>query len=189
VDIVNYLQAHNLYFLVYVFFTLGMLVEGLLFALTVMFLIITGIVQPVPAIASIAIGAMLEQGLFYYVGTRLTNFPRISKWANRIAQRFDNHITKRTVHTLLISKFVYGVHRAILMRSGMLRIPRKQFFRASFLSTVFWLIIIGGLSYFFSAYLVKFAKYYTYVDLLPFALVIGFLLLERLAGRFLKRWL
>lgn len=188
-DIVNYLQAHHLYFLVYVFFTLGMLVEGLLFALTVMFLITTGAVEPVPAIISVAVGAMLEQWLLYYTGSRLNNFPRLTNWVNRVAERFDEHIKKRTLHTLLISKFIYGVHRAILIRSGMLKLPAKQFFKASVVSTLFWLLVVAASSYYFSAYLLRFSKYWSVLDFLPFGLIVVFLLAERLAGKYLKRWL
>lgn len=188
-DIVNFLQSHHLFPLVYVFFTLGMLVEGLLFALAVMFLITTKAVDPLPAIVSVAIGAMLEQWLLYHTGARLTNFPRITKWVNKVAERFDEHITQHTLRTLMVSKFIYGVHRAILIRSGMLKIPRQQFFKASLVSTTFWLAVIGFASYYFSSYLLRFSKYWSFFDLLPFGLIIVFLLLERLAGRFLKRWL
>lgn len=188
-DVVNYLQTHHLYFLVYVFFALGMLAEGLLFALTVMFLINIGAVEPLPALISVGVGAMLEQSLFYHLGTRLTNFPRITNWVNRVAQKFDKHIQNRTFHTLLISKFVYGFHRAILIRSGMLKLPVGNFFKASLISTSCWLLIIGALSYYFSAYLIKFAKYSSWVDALPFILIAVFLLIERLAGKYLKRWL
>lgn len=188
-DVVNYLQTHDFYILVYVFFTLGMLAEGLLFALTVMFFINIGVVEPLPALLSVGVGAMLEQWLFYHVGTRLTNFPRITNWVNQVAQKFDKHIQNRTLHTLLISKFVYCFHRAILIRSGMLKLPRAQFFKASVISTSLWLLVIGALSYYFSVYLIKFAKYSNLVDALPFILIAVFLVIERVAGKYFKRWL
>lgn len=188
-EIVHYLQAHHFQYFVYIFFALGMLVEGLLFALTVMFFITTGVVEPLPAVLSVLLGAMLEQWLFYYAGTRLNNFPRITNWVNRVAARFDEHIQRRILHTLLISKFIYGVHRAILIRSGMLNVPRREFFKASIISASFWLLAIGVSGYFFSSYFLKYARYWSLIDLLPFILIFIFLLAERLAGKYLRRWL
>lgn len=188
-DIVIFLQNHNLFFLVYLFISLGMLVEGLLFALTVMFLISVGIVSPLPAVLSVAIGAVLEQWLLYYVGTRLKNFSKLSVYVNKIAGKLDEHIQKRALHTFLISKFVYGVHKAILIRSGMLRISLNNFWKASLVSTLFWLLVICAFSYYFSAYLVKFAKFSGWVNALPFILIVFFLLLEKFLGKYLKRWL
>ncbi len=188
-EIFNYLLAHNLDILVYTFFVLGMLVEGLLFALTVIFLISVGSVPAVPSLLCVLFGAMLEQWLLYYTGKRLANFPRVSLWVNKIAGRFDKHIENRTTHVFVISKFIYGVHRAILIRTGMLNLPMKQFVRASIISVVFWLAVIGLLSYSFSEYLFKFIHYSRFVDVLPFVMIIFFLLVERVAGKYLQRWL
>lgn len=188
-EVVFFLQNHNLFFLVYIFFAFGMLVEGLLFALTVMFLISVGAVSPLPAVLSVAIGAVMEQWLLYYVGTKLNGYSKLSVWVNKIAGRLDEHIQKRALHTFLISKFVYGVHKAILIRSGMLKISLKNFWKASLVSTLFWLLVICAFSYYFSAYLVKFTKYSGWVNALPFLLIILFLLLEKILGKYLKKWL
>lgn len=189
-EIVQYLQAHSLFFLVYVFFAWGMLVEGLLFALTVMFLVTTNVVEVWPAMISVAVGAMLEQWLLYHTGTRLNGYPRITGWVNRIAQRFDDHIKQRTLRTLIISKFIYGIHRAILIRSGMLQLPRARFLKASLVSTAFWLLVIGVFSYYFSGSLLKLTKYTNWwVNILPIILIAVFLLAEKLVGKYLRRWL
>jgi hypothetical protein len=55
-EIFNYLLAHNLDVLVYTFFVLGMLVEGLLFALTVIFLISVGSVPAIPSLLCVLFG-------------------------------------------------------------------------------------------------------------------------------------
>ena len=133
-------------------------------------------------------GVLLGDFLWYLLGLRFgeSRFFLI-RLANHLTKPFDNHLKRRPLHTMFISKFVYNFHHPILMRAGVIRMPLTLFIKNDIISTLGWIGIIGGLGY-FSGLSFEIFKYYlgfTEVGLLAGALI--FIVIHYIVSRELKR--
>lgn len=135
--------------LAYFFVFLGMILEGDMVLFTVSFLAFTGLLNWILVLFTVLSGIWIGDLFWYWIGTHLkgsNNF--LARWVHRITTPFDQHIAKRPFKTILISKFAYGIHHAILIRAGALGIPVKKYIRIEIVSSLLWITIIGGLAYF-----------------------------------------
>lgn len=136
----------------YLLVFLGMIIEGDAVLFTAFFLSHQGFFDPVYLFITAFIGVLFGDVLWYWLGAWFSNsFVFIARWAERIARPFDAHIIERPLRTIFLSKFAYGIHHALLMRAGALRLPLSKFMRDDFISTFFWMAIVGGLGFFFGA--------------------------------------
>lgn len=142
----EFLKTHS--FLGYIVVFLAMIFEGDILLFTTAFLTHQGFFSPVYMFVTILSGVLGGDLFWYWVGLRLRERTGwVAHWAKRIAEPFDNHLKLRTGRTIFLSKFIYGVHHAILIRSGMLKIQLKRYFKIDFAATVIWILVVGGLGF------------------------------------------
>ncbi|MBI5530725.1 MAG: hypothetical protein HY918_04490 [Candidatus Doudnabacteria bacterium] len=124
---------------------LGMFVEANITILAGAVLISQRLFNPGGVVGILALGAFLEQFFYYVIGLFLARTGRLADWINKTVGKYDSHFLHKTFRSLIVSKFVYGFHRAVLMRCGMLKIGFRKFLQATIKSTTLWLLIILSL--------------------------------------------
>jgi membrane protein DedA with SNARE-associated domain len=97
------------------------------------------------------IGVFFGDLLWYELGSRIRHHGWFIRWVEKIARPFDDHLRTRTFRTIFFSKFAYGVHHAILVRAGSLKLKLTKFIEDDFVSSLVWITIVGGIGYFSSA--------------------------------------
>lgn len=140
-----FLQTHRA--LGYIAVFVAMIFEGDLFLFTAAFLTHQGYFDPLNMFVTLVTGVMSGDLLWYWLGLRLNDSRRFTAWAKKLAQPFDDHLQHRTLHTIFLSKFIYGVHHAILIRAGMLRIRLDKFLKIDFFTSLVWIVIVGALGF------------------------------------------
>ncbi len=186
---VEFIQAHHAQNIVYLVLLVGMFTDAALVIFIAIFLMAQRALNIPATIGIIIVGTLLEQLLWYWIGSRLGKFNGLVRWTDRLAQPFDRHILEKPFRTLVISKFVYGLHRAVLARAGMLGLHFKTYVRDSFLSTFIWLAALGGIGYGFSASYSALSRYMNYAEIIPLVLVIIYFIVDYYISKRLKKTL
>lgn len=153
---------------------LGMTLEGDMILFTIGFLTQQGLLD-VPYVFLFAVaGAVAGDVAWYWLGSKLKTpyrlFSLIRRWIDRASPPLDEHLVNRTMHTIFVSKFVYGFNHLILMRAGMLRLRLKSFIKANIIATIFWVLVVGGLGYLSGASFILIRRYLRFAEI---ALLIG----------------
>ena len=126
----------------------GMMVEGDLLLFAAAFLVELGFLNGWIALPLMFAGAIIGDVMFFEIGRRyLTRYAWLMRWSERVGAFFDQRLLSRLGATILISKFLYYVHRPIQLRAGMLRIPLRQFFITDLWSTVIWFATVTLFAY------------------------------------------
>ena len=141
----EFLQAHNIigYFVIFI----AMIIEGDLVLFTAAFLTHQGFFDPFKMLVTVFSGSISGDLFWYWLGLKLNGSSKFTAWASRMAAPFDDHLIQRPLHTIFLSKFIYGFHHAILIRAGMLKTRFDKFLRIDLISIVGWMLIVGGLGY------------------------------------------
>ena len=144
----------------YVIIFFGLLVEGHASVFIAFFLTKQGALNFWLVFFVVIAGVLAENVLWFWIGATLKRkSTRFNYWAEKIARPFDEHIINKTARTLFISKFTYGINRAILVRAGSLGVDFKKLLKGS-LSAAFILVSIIGSAGYFSGASFDFAKRY-----------------------------
>ncbi len=128
------------------------------------------------------IGALTGDFLWYSLGKFIGRYPNgiPSRIISKITKRFDDGILNRTDTLLVATKFIYGTNRITLIRSGMLNVPIRKFFKANLKAVIIWIFIVGGIAYATSVWIPHLKHYFRYAEIgLALGLLI-FLVVERL---------
>lgn len=170
--------------LAYLLIFLGITIEGDIVLFTSAFLAYQGHLDIGIIFAIALVGVYLRDLMWYEVGRRLhqhQNF--IGRWAQNLAEPFDEHLIERPIHSLCIAKFVYGLHLAIIIRAGMLKIPLKKFIEADTVAAVAWILVIGILGYASGASFEAARAYLKYAEVGLAIGIVTFLLVHRYISR------
>jgi len=186
-DLVSFAKNENYLPFVYVAIFFGMSIEAMLTLLAVVFLVVNGALNPLLALLVIIIGGLCEQFIWYYVGYHLNYFKKIISLVQKLTNRYDNHFLEHPRRVLILSKFIYGLHRSALVKFGTLKFPLKRYFSYGFEAIIFWLITVGSIGYAFSASYVELKKYIQYAEIIPFVILIVFLFGEYFVSKKLRR--
>ena len=139
-------------------------------------------------VAALYVGTVIGDMLWYLLGYRgLQNLPRIKRWADRIAEPFDGHLTLRPFRTLFVSKFIYGVHHAFWVRWGILKFPLRGLAVFDLFTSAWWIGIIGGLGYFSRSGLHPLGRYVRYTEMLLLGVVVLFFVAKHFADKLLRK--
>lgn len=184
-DSIEFVSFLNNWPYVVVFF--GMFIDANITIITSAVLIGRNILGPFAAIFTILIGGISEQFFWYWTGRKLGKRQFIMKWADKLSQKYDSHFIEKTFHSLIISKFIYGLHRVALIRVGMLNLGFKKFIKASLPSTIIWLIVVGLIGFFFSASFDVLKHYLKYGELVLLFVVILYVAIDIFISRYLKK--
>ncbi len=133
----------------YIIIFFGLFVEGDLLLFAAAFLARLGVFDLVPLVLVSIAGMLIGDALWYLAGKNKEKFPaRLVRFFDRVASPFDNVLAARLFHTLLITKFAYGIHRLILARAGSVGAPFARFFKTDIIATLIWTATIIALGYF-----------------------------------------
>lgn len=168
----------------YLLVFLGMIIEGDFVLFTAAFLTQQDFFDLGDMAIVIFSGVIIGDLIWYWLGTKLRGISAsINRRVERIANHFDDHITDRQLRTLFVSKFVYGIHHAVLIRAGSLGVEISNFIRNDFIASVAWILIVGGAGYFSSLSYSLIRNYLRFVETGLLISLIVFFVLERLAIR------
>lgn len=167
--------------MLYLLIFLGMLMEGELVAFGAAFLVHRGAIMLIPTALVVILGTWLGNFLWYLLGRHQNRWPAfIRKLADRVSGRIDDHLRRRPFHTILMTKFTYGLHRAILLRAGAIGLPTKTFLRSDLLASTFWLSVVAAVVYFSKFSLVFLHQYFRAGEIVLLLAFVIFLLVEKL---------
>lgn len=122
--------------------------EGEAVIYTVMFLSYQGILNVYAAILVICLAVLFTDISSYAIGVYGPRYlPRLARFYEKLVCPIDARLQKMSFGIFLISKFTYGLHRAVTIRSGMLRLDFKKFFKINIITSSIWVPVISGLAY------------------------------------------
>lgn len=181
----HYLSEYQTLGLIIIFF--GMMIEGDILLFTVGFLTHQGYFDIGTMLLIVFFGVIIGDNLWYVLGEVIKENSVFGRFITRVIKPFDEHLKKRTVWTIFISKFTYGLHRSTLIRAGMLRLPFKKFIEGDISASIVWIFLIGGLGYLSSASFILIKYYLRYTELtLLFGLIL-FILISHLITHISKK--
>lgn len=161
----------------YIIIFLGMMIEGDIFLFTVGFLTHQGYFEFGIAFLVVFSGVIIGDNLWYALGEMVNENSVLGRFITRLTKPFDKHLKSRTIRTIFITKFAYGLHRPTLIRAGMLKLPLKKFIEGDIIAIIFWIFIVGGLGYLSSASFILMRHYLRYTELtLLFGLILFILI-------------
>lgn len=188
--LVDYSILHPVFTYILIFF--GIALEGDVVLFTSAFLADQGFLDPGIIFTITLLGVFVRDLSWYEIGRRIdASDSRIVARARKMAAPFDNHLQDRLFHSLFIAKFVYGLHLAIVMRIGALKLPIKKFIQADAPATIIWITIVGGLGYLSSESVALFSaqKYLKYTEVALAGGLVAYLVLHQLISRYSKKFL
>lgn len=172
----------------YILAFFGMVFEGDGVLFTLAFLTAEGFFDVWGMLAVVFCSVIFGDTLWYWIGRKyIASFPRVVAWVDRFAKPFDRHLLDRPTRTLLLTKFVYGAHHAVLIRAGMFKMDFKKFMKSDLLSIVVWIAVIGGLGYFSSFSLAYEKKYLRYAEIALLLALILFFVAEHYIKKFSQK--
>ncbi len=184
--IANYLAQLGVF--IYLLIAIAIFLEGEAVIFGVMFLAYQGSLNIYTSIAVIILSVLLTDvvsyGIGYYGPEKL---PRIARFYERIVNPMDGKLHRMSFLTFLISKFTYGFHRAVLIRSGMLRLPFWNFLRINVITSSIWIVTISAIAFASWKSLGYIQKSLHYVEAVLIIGVIGILISSHVVAHFSKK--
>ncbi|MBX4210624.1 VTT domain-containing protein [Candidatus Parcubacteria bacterium] len=172
----------------YLLIFIGMMIEGDIFLFTAAFLTHQGFFSPMPVIVLGYSGSFIGDMIWYYYGQTIVHIiPFIGKSVNKIVGPFDRQLSLNPFRTIFTTKFTYGVHHPILMRARIAGIPPKKFIESDLLAIALWMLLIGSLGYFFSAYFRTIRHMLRLTEVSILAVFFGFFIIEYVIKKISKR--
>lgn len=174
----------------YVILFLGMVLEG------EVFLVVSAMLARLNAfdfgevvLVSFA-GVMLGDMLWYWIGIILSRYNgrySLAKTAERTVLRIFPQFQKKPFISIFFAKFIYGINHASLVFSGIVRLDFSLFMKAELVASFFWVAIYSVAGYLFGHAALAVTHRVTRFALLGFVFVLGFVLLERWLGGYIRQ--
>lgn len=185
--IFNFIQIHHTNPAIYLLIFLAMVFDAALTVFAAIFLAVSGALLIIPTIIVLFLGTLGEQMLWYWVGKHLGRWKKLMSLLDGPAKPFDKHLINRPAHTLTLSKFIYGIHRAMLVRAGMLHIEFRRYAKIAAVSSSLWLLVLGLFAVGFSASYQVLKEYISYAELIPLGFVVIYFIVDIVISRKLKK--
>jgi len=167
---------------------LGMVVEGDAMLFTVAFLTSSGFFDTGDMLAIASIGVFVGDILWYFLGKKyIPKYPKIKHWVDRFAKPVDRHLMDRPFRTILLTKFIYGVHHAVLMRAGMFEMDFRKFIKTDLLAIAVWFPFIWSLGFFGSVSLIYMRKSLRFAEVSLLVALLLFFLIEHLVKKSVEK--
>lgn len=127
---------------------IGFMLEANTVLFSAMFLAQQGVLALGTLLPVALLGSMAGNILFYGIGYAAARKPnRYTRITDVISKPFDHHLTDRPWRTIFLTKFVYGLNCAIIVRAGQLRMPVRRFLFIDMICTLLWLLIVGTIGF------------------------------------------
>lgn len=175
----------------YAFLFLGMVLEGEVFLVVSAMLARLGAFDFGEVLAVAFVGVMVGDVFWYGVGIVMTRVEQgrfsLAKTAEKTVLMFFPQFHQKPFFSIFFSKFIYGVNHAALVFSGIVRLKFSIFMKAEFVASLFWVAIYAVAGYLFGYAAVAVTKKAGLFALLAFIFVLGFVLLERWLGNYVRK--
>lgn len=174
--------------LAYSLIFLGILIEGDAMLFIASFLAFQGFFLPGYVIGIAVVAVLLRDSLLRGIGKKMAKSHHwIDRWSEGIAAPFEPHLTARPTHSLLVAKFVYGLHLAIILRIGALKISDKKFYTAEAVAIPVWITAICTLGYISAISFFAARSYLRFVEIGLLVALVAYGLLHHYLSRYSKR--
>ncbi len=184
-------QIATLHPIIYLVIFVIMMIEGDAVIFTSFFLVHAGIFEFYRTVIAVFSGAIIGDLLWYFVGHTSEPTNRFSLWllnlSERLTSKFDSHLKERTFHTIFLSKFTYGLHHLLLLRTGSLHIDFKKVIKTDLVATTVWILIIGVLGYASGASFTLVKHRIQYFEIGFLGAVLIFIILGEIISRILRK--
>lgn len=166
-----------------IFIILGVVIEGEFVMIFAGVLAHLGMLPLFDVLLYSYVGAIFKAISWYSFGNWLNiKFPgrKFFSFVERKVMYFIPQVKEKPFWSIFVSKFIYGVSHITLLFSGIMRINRRVYMKAESISSVFWVVGMVFLGYFFSrtAFGISHSIRKAFIIILLF--VLGFILLERI---------
>lgn len=165
----------------YLIIFFGVMVEGDIVLFIAYFLSHNGFFDVGDLTVIALVGSLVGDLGWYAIGYKRFKF---LNWVylpvERITSHFDKQLTSRLLRIITLSKFTYGIHHALLIRCGMLRITIRDYLKDDLFGTVIWLAVIGSLGYFSGLYFSSVWHYLRYTEIGLLLALVVFLVVSNL---------
>lgn len=133
-------------------------------------------------IAGIA-GGVVGDSFGYFVGRLFRETIKNCRFYQVAQPRIERLTEKFGGYSVIISKYIYGIRVAMVIFSGMGRMPFYRFLFLDIISCTIWVTLLAGAGYFFSGAITSligdFKRFSYYLIPLVAVGIIGFYLIER----------
>ncbi len=175
-------------FLLYALAAVGLVFEANTLLFTIGFLTEQGLFESSIIIPLAFLSTIVGNILWYVYGVLWGNhWNPYSKVMAKLASPFDSQIQHATISTVALTKFVYGLNCAAIIRAGTLRVPFRRFLLADIITAVIWMGTIWPLGYFSGGLFAVTASELRYVEIILLIAVLLFLLAKHYLSKFFKK--
>ena len=169
------------YFLIFI----GLAIEGDLVLLIIAFLTHQGFFDLGDMILVSLAGVFVGDVTWLYLGKKLDRLsPLTHRLVTKLSGPVDKHLRERPVRAIFVSKFTYGLHRAVLVRLGQNGMGLKEFLKADIPAGLVWFIVVGGLGYLGGGAVTLARHYLRFTELGLLLVVVAFLLISYLSRHY-----
>ena len=136
------------------------------------------------------LGAIIGDNIWYVLGELMNKkklFLKVKKIIEKATSPFDEHLKNRTVRTIFISKFIYGLYRPIILKAGVMNISFEKFIKTDMMTTFVWIFLVGGLGYLSSASFLAVRRYLRYTELTLLLGIAIFILISYVVTKISKK--
>jgi membrane protein DedA with SNARE-associated domain len=188
VQILNHLvQDHQV--LAYLLIFLGLVFEGEIVVITTGVLCYLGALDFSLSLIFILAGGVAKTFGGYYLGEiiyRKFNQHSFFRYLEKRVLFLMPRFKQKPFWSIFISKFINGVNYLVVIFSGYNKINYKTYLKAEILSTFIWAPLLLSLGFFFSQTALSYSKEISKFSLAVFALLVIFLLFDKLAAAFYR---
>ncbi|OGI70950.1 hypothetical protein A3B84_02315 [Candidatus Nomurabacteria bacterium RIFCSPHIGHO2_02_FULL_35_13] len=175
--------------LAYLVIFVGLIFEGEIIVITAGVLSYLGVLDFWLSLSFIFAGGMAKTFGVYYFGEYIYekyNQHSFLKYFEKRVLYFLPRFKQKPFWSIFISKFIIGVNFWVIVFSGYNKINFKTFLKAETISTVIWAPLLLSLGFFFSQTALSFSKEINKFSLAIFALLVIFLLFDKLVASFYR---
>ncbi len=166
-----------------------MIFEGELIIFTAAVLAHQGYLNPLILFPFLFFSTILGDIAWYLLGLKINNHSqtKLYRFFAFIAKPFDEHFKSKLFRSIFISKFTYGLHHAVLVRLGSIKISFKKFLKKDLVATFAWIILISIFGFSAGASLSFFKHWLRYAELGIISAIMLFIITSCFINKILKK--
>lgn len=115
-------------------------------------------------LGAVLVGGYFLNGVFWYLAGRIAGHTIVEKWIKRfrigrkIADKLERYFQDHSIKTIFITRITYGISMFSFLIAGSMKMNFKKFLTISFIGTIVWVLVVGGIGYGFGAGLQTLSK-------------------------------
>lgn len=174
--------------LMYSLLFVGLLLEGEAVLFVAAFLAHQGYLNPGPTAFIAYLGTFLGDYLWYALGKKISKKDnRLAFWVQKVTKPLSSIIPKHPEKALFLTKFMYGLHRATLIKIGMEKLASRRFIKADIPAVALWVTLVGFFAFLFSSSLKLVRHYLKYTEIILLLGILIFFLIGHISAKLLSK--